>query len=135
MTSIDRIPVSSLRQNQKRTEQYRFLTVQSPGWATPLKEACTENQLVRTAYLTTLYYTIKHRTSDRPFKTKVKRANEICSSSDNLHSELEQLNDVFDMNNYPTPFVESVYEEVMANQTTTERSDTDDKVIATTFLR
>ena len=56
----------------------------------------------------------------------------ICSSSDNLESELKHLNDVFDMNNYPKPFVESVIEQAMASEIT-ERSDTDDenKVIAT----
>ena len=32
----------------------------------------------------------------------------ISSSSDNLKSELEHLNDVFDVKNYSKPFVESV---------------------------
>ena len=57
----------------------------------------------------------------------------ICSSSDNLESELKHLNDVFDVNNYPKPFVKSSIEQAMASEITTERSDTDDdnKVIAT----
>ena len=57
----------------------------------------------------------------------------ICSSSDNLESEIKHLNDVFDVNNYPKPFVESVIKQAMASKITTERSDTDDdnKAIAT----
>ena len=57
----------------------------------------------------------------------------ICSSSDNLESELKHLNDVFDVNSYPKPFVKSVIEQAMASEITTGRSDTDDdnKVIAT----
>ena len=57
----------------------------------------------------------------------------ICSSSDKLESELKHLNDVFDVNNYPKPFVKSVIEQAMTSEITTERSDTDDdnKVIAT----
>ena len=50
----------------------------------------------------------------------------ICSSSDNLESELKHLNDVFDVNNYPKPFVESVIKQAMTSEITTERSDTDD---------
>ena len=40
----------------------------------------------------------------------------ICSSSDNLESELKHLNDVFDVNNYPKPFVKSVIEQAMASE-------------------
>ena len=56
----------------------------------------------------------------------------ICSSSDNLESELKHLNDVFEVNNYLKPFMKSVIEQAMASEITTERSDTDDdnKVIA-----
>ena len=48
-------------------------------------------------------------------------------------AKLKHLNDVFDVNNYPKPFVKSVIEQAMASEITTERSDTDDdnKVIAT----
>ena len=77
------------------------------------------------------YHPASHKSST--IKTLVKRAHMICSSSDNLESELKHLNDVFDVNNYPKPFVESVIEQAMASEITTERSDTDDdnKVIAT----
>ena len=77
------------------------------------------------------YHPASHKSST--IKTLVKRAHMICSSSDNLESELKHLNDVFDVNNYPKPFVKSVIEQAMASEITTERSDTDDdnKVIAT----
>ena len=57
------------------------------------------------------YHPASHKSS--PIKTLVKRAHVICSSSDNLESE---LNDVFDVNNYPKPFVKSVIEQAMASK-------------------
>ena len=64
------------------------------------------------------YHPASHKSST--IKTLVKRAHMICSSSDNLESELKHLNDVFDVNNYPKPFVKSVIEQAMASEITTK---------------
>ncbi len=64
-------------------------------------------------------------------KTLVKRAHVICSSNEELKAELRHLDEVFDLNSYPKPFVNGVTEQ--ASKTTTERSNANDenKVIAT----
>ena len=49
----------------------------------------------------------------------------ICISNEELEADLKHLNEVFDLNSYPKPFVNSVTKQ--ANRTTTERSNANEK--------
>ena len=75
------------------------------------------------------YHPASHKSAT--IKTLIKRARVICSSNKELEAELRHLDEVFDLNSYPKPFVNSVTEQ--ASKTTTERPNANDenKVIAT----
>jgi hypothetical protein len=77
------------------------------------------------------YHPASHKSAT--IKTLVKRAHVVCSSSEDLKTELQHLNEIFDVNNYPKPFVRGVTEQFSKPTADNEISNTseDKKVIAT----
>ena len=76
------------------------------------------------------YHPASHKSAT--IKTLVKRAHIVCSSSEDLKTELQHLNEIFCVNNYPKPFVRGVTEQ-FSKPTADEISNTSEekKVIAT----